>query len=338
MSKLKTDKPCKIGIIGTGRIGKLHTENIKYRLPQFEIVALADPNLNKEWAQSLNIPFLSQNADELIFHIDIDALLIASPSGLHCTQIKAASKAGKAIFCEKPIGFTEEEIRSTLEVVEANNTLLQLGFNRRFDPSFATLQKRVRAGHIGNPQLIRVTSRDPVCPSNEYCATSGGLFMDMSIHDFDMVRFLCASEVVEVFAMGALLINPDFEAYKDIDTAVVQLRFANGALGVIDNSRQAVYGYDQRIEVFGSKGMLLADNQINHSVKEYLAKDSSFANPLYFFLERYEQAFLAEFEAFYEAWANTEASPVSGYDGLQAHLIAKAAQQSLQTNRPVSLG
>lgn len=337
MTKLRVNKRCKIGIIGAGRIGKLHTENIKFRLPQFEIAAIADPALDMEWAQSLNIPLTSQNADELIALNDLDAIILASPSGLHCEQIKAASKAGKAIFCEKPIGLSEADIRSTLEVIETNQTLLQLGFNRRFDPSFATLQKKVNSGHIGSPQLLRITSRDPVCPSKEYCATSGGMFMDMTIHDFDMARFLIASEVVEVYAMGALLINPEFEAYNDIDTAIIQLRFANGALGVIDNSRQAVYGYDQRIEVFGSKGMVRAENQINHSVKEYLAEKSTAANPLYFFLERYEQAFLAEFQSFYEAWMHDEASLVSGYDGLQAHLIAKAAQESLKTNRPIPL-
>lgn len=331
------NKKCKIGIIGAGRIGKLHAANIKYRLPQFEIAAIADPNLDESWAKSLEIPSISSCADELIFRKDLDAILLASPSGLHCAQIKAASNAGKAIFCEKPIGLSDEEIRSALEVVEGNKTLLQLGFNRRFDPSFANLEKKLKSGAIGNPQLLRITSRDPVCPSKEYCATSGGMFMDMTIHDFDMARFLMASEVVEVYAMGAILINPDFEAYNDIDTATIQLRFANGALGVIDNSRQAVYGYDQRIEAFGSQGMLLADNQLNNSVKLYSAQQSNFANPLYFFLERYEQAFLAELTAFYESWIKKAPSAVSGFDGLQAHLIAKAAKQSLESNRPVSL-
>ncbi|CDZ77394.1 Inositol 2-dehydrogenase [Legionella massiliensis] len=334
MNKTRT---CKIGIIGAGRIGKLHAENIKYRLPQFELMAIADPKLDQVWAESLNIPLTSLNAEELIEDKNLDALILATPSTMHCPQIKAAANTGKAIFCEKPVGLSEEEIRSTLDVVASNNSLLQLGFNRRFDPSFATLRKRVKAGHIGTPQLIRITSRDPACPPKEYCATSGGLFMDMTIHDFDMARFLASSEIVEVHAMGAILINPDFEAYNDIDTAIIQLRFANGALGVIDNSRQAVYGYDQRIEAFGSKGMLQAENQLNHAVKEYLATESSFANPLYFFLERYEQAFLAELQAFYQAWANNEPSPVSGFDGLQAHLIAKAAQQSLVSNRPVGL-
>ncbi|KTC87740.1 MULTISPECIES: inositol 2-dehydrogenase [Legionella] len=331
------NKKCKIGIIGAGRIGKLHATNIKYRLPQFEVAAIADPNLDENWAKSLDISIIGSCADELIFNKDLDALLLASPSNLHCAQIKAASNAGKAIFCEKPIGLSEEEIRSALEVVEGNKTLLQLGFNRRFDPSFASLQKKLKSGAIGNSQLIRITSRDPVCPSKEYCATSGGMLMDMTIHDFDMARFLTASEVVEVYAMGAILINPDFEAYNDIDTAIIQLRFANGALGVIDNSRQAVYGYDQRIEAFGSQGMLLAENQLNNSVKTYSAQQSNFANPLYFFLERYEQAFIAELTAFYESWTNKASSVVSGFDGLQAHLIAKAAKQSLETNLPVSL-
>lgn len=330
-------KVCKVGIIGAGRIGKLHAENIKFRLPQFELVAIADPYLDQKWAESLAIPYTSQYADDVIFHEEIDAVILASPSPFHCEQIQAASKVNKAIFCEKPMGLSEEEIRTALQITESNQTLLQLGFNRRFDPSFSTLQKQVKFGHIGQPHLIRITSRDPACPSKEYCATSGGIFSDMTIHDFDMARFLTSSEVVEVFAMGAVLINPDFETFNDVDTAVIQLRFANGALGVIDNSRQAVYGYDQRIEVFGSNGMLLAENQLNHQVKSFTTQQSAFANPLHFFLERYEQAYLAELQAFYNAWQNNEASPVSGRDGLQALLIAKAAQQSLQTHLPVSL-
>ncbi|MBA2709716.1 MAG: inositol 2-dehydrogenase [Tatlockia sp.] len=328
---------CKIGIIGAGRIGKLHAENICYRLPQFELAVIADPFMDKEWAASLNIAKISLNPEELIADESLDALILASPSSLHCAQIKAAAKASKAIFCEKPIGLSEEEIRSALEVVAANESLLQLGFNRRFDPCFATLQKRIKEGYIGHPQLISITSRDPACPPKEYAETSGGLFMDMTIHDFDMARFLASSEIVEVHAMGGILINPDFEAFNDIDTAVIQLRFANGALGVINNSRQAVYGYDQRIEAFGSKGMLQAENKLNHGVKEFLADHSLFSNPLHFFLERYEQAYLAELQSFYQAWSNNEQSPVSGYDGLEAHRIAKAAQQSLASNRPVSI-
>ncbi|HHF7366001.1 TPA: inositol 2-dehydrogenase [Legionella bozemanae] len=330
-------RKCRIGIIGAGRIGKLHAENIKYYLPQYELLAIADPYLNKEWVDKLSITGQYTHFEEVLFHQSLDAILIASPSNLHVEQIKAASEAGKAIFCEKPIGLNEKEILDALETVQANNTLLQLGFNRRFDPSFAHLHQQVQTGEIGAVHLVKITSRDPVCPTKEYCATSGGLFMDMTIHDFDMARFLTQSEVIEVYATGAVLINPDFEALDDVDTAIIQMRFANGAMGVIDNSRQAVYGYDQRIEVFGKEGMLLANNQLKHSVIHYANTFTEQANPEYFFLERYHQAFRAELNSFYDAWLHNKPSPVSGRDGLQALRIAQAAKQSLVTKLPVSI-
>lgn len=330
-------KICRIGIVGAGRIGKLHAENIVFHLPQFKLEAIADPFLDRHWAEKLEIPHTSDKTDEVLYHSDLDAVLIASPSHWHLKQIIAASSSHKAIFCEKPIGLDEEEIESVLKIVESNNTLLQLGFNRRFDPNFANIQKRVQVGEVGAPHILRITSRDPACPSKEYCATSGGIFMDMSIHDFDMARFLMQSEIVEVYATGAVLINPDFEQFHDVDTAIIQLRFANGALGVIDNSRQAIYGYDQRIEVFGSDGMLLAENQIEHTVTRYSRGMTDSAKPQYFFLERYHQAYLAELHAFYDAWNTNASSPVSGFDGLQALRIAKAAKQSLETHLPVLL-
>lgn len=331
------NKVCRIGIVGAGRIGKLHAENIKFHLPQYQLLALADPYLDNVWADKLDIPNLSSQVEEVLLNPNLDAVIVASPSDFHLEHIKIASQAGKAIFCEKPMGLTEEGIRDTLTQVTANNTLLQLGFNRRFDPSFANLQMRVQAGEIGAPHIVKITSRDPACPSKEYCATSGGIFMDMTIHDFDMARFLVQSEVIEVFATGSVLINPDFESFNDVDTAIIQLRFANGALGVIDNSRQAVYGYDQRIEVFASEGMLLAANQHQHSVSHYSSKVTGHANPQYFFLERYQQAYIAELHSFYDAWSNNKASPVSGDDGLQALRIAKAAKQSLASKLPVTI-
>ncbi|HAT9333727.1 TPA: inositol 2-dehydrogenase [Legionella pneumophila subsp. pneumophila] len=330
-------KTCRIGIVGAGRIGRLHAENILFHLPQFELVAIADPQIDRNWAEKLGIAIVSNQSEDVLCHPELDAILIASPSHLHLEQIITASIHEKAVFCEKPIGLNEEEIEKTLNIIKNNNTLLQLGFNRRFDPGFANIQKRVQFGEIGTPHILRITSRDPACPSKEYCATSGGIFMDMSIHDFDMARFLMQSEVVEVYATGAVLINPDFEQFDDVDTAIIQLRFANGAFGVIDNSRQAIYGYDQRIEVFGSGGMLLAENQLEHTVSRYSANGMDGAKPQYFFLERYHQAYLAELNAFYSAWNDNQTSPVSGLDGLQALRIAKAAKQSLETHLPVVL-
>lgn len=337
MNAVRQQKKCRIGIIGAGRIGKLHAANIKYHLPQYDLVAIADPCLDHEWADKLAIEHSFKDAKDVLFHQDLDAVLIASSSHLHLEHIQAASESGKSVFCEKPIGLDEDEIVATLKGAERNNTLLQIGFNRRFDPSFSHLQAQIQAGEIGNIQLLKITSRDPLCPTKEYCATSGGMFMDMTIHDFDMARFLTQSEIVEVYAMGSALINPDFKLLNDIDTAIIQLRFANGALGVIDNSRQAVYGYDQRIEVFGHQGMLLAANQLKHSVMHYSDQSTTQANPEYFFLERYHQAFLAELRSFYDAWSNNKPSPVSGADALSALRIAKAAQQSLLTQLPVTV-
>ncbi|KTD49944.1 myo-inositol-2-dehydrogenase [Legionella quinlivanii] len=331
------NKKCRMGIIGAGRIGKLHAANLKTQLPQFELNAIADPQLDTHWAKTLDIPLLSTSVEDILDNQDIDAVLIASPSHLHSQQILRACESGKAIFCEKPLGLSEQEILQTIEAVNKNNTLLQVGFNRRFDPSFSNLQNRIKTGEIGQTQLICITSRDPACPSKEYCATSGGIFMDMSIHDFDMARFLANSEVVEVYAAGAVLINPEFEAFNDVDTATIQLRFANGTLGIINNSRQAVYGYDQRIEVLGSEGMLLAGNQPSHQVVSYGMNGIHSANPLYFFLERYQQAFITELTAFYQSWISEKPALVSTFDGLQALRIAQAAKQSLEINAPVKL-
>ena len=329
--------PCRLGIIGAGRIGRLHAENIQSRLPQFQLLGIADPYLDATWTDSLSIPLCSSSPETILTHPDIQAVLIASPSALHIEHLMMASEAGKAIFCEKPLGLSEADILSALAVVERNKTLLQIGFNRRFDPHFAQIQQRVAAGEIGQSQVLKITSRDPVCPSKEYIAGSGGIFMDMTIHDFDMARFIVGSEVTEVYASGSVLINPDFEAFNDVDTAIVQLRFANGALGVIDNSRQAVYGYDQRLEIFGSQGVLWADNQLQHGVHKLNQQNHSQANPHYFFLERYQQAYINELSAFHQAWLVKASSPVPGTAGLQALRIALAAKASLLSHKPVNV-
>lgn len=331
-------KRCRIGIIGAGRIGKLHAENIVKRIPQFALVGIADPYVDKTWAESLQIPDIQKDVNALIHDDNIDAVLIASPSNLHTEHVIAASNAGKAIFCEKPLGLTIEDIELAMGAVNKNQTLLQVGFNRRFDPTFAHVQQQVQQGAIGKPHLVKITSRDPACPSKEYCETSGGLFMDMAIHDFDMARFLTGSDVTEVYASGAVLINESFAEFNDVDTAIIHLRFANGALGIIDNSRQAVYGYDQRVEVFGAEGSLQANNHTENAVVHLNKSGTRHANPLYFFLERYQAAYVAEMEAFYLAWLNAHPSPVSGNDGLQALRIAMAAKQSLQSNLPVAVG
>jgi myo-inositol 2-dehydrogenase/D-chiro-inositol 1-dehydrogenase len=244
------------------------------------------------------------------------------------------ARAGKHIFCEKPIALDPDIIRNALAEVEKSGVKLQVGFNRRFDPNFAAVQEQIASGALGEPHIIRITSRDPAPPPAEYVASSGGLFMDMTIHDFDMARFLCGSEVTEVHAYGAVLVDPEIGKAGDIDTAVISLKFANGALGIIENSRKAVYGYDQRVEVFGAKGTAMADNNTPTSMVVLNESGTIRDKPLYFFLERYEKAFIAEMQAFVDAVRENESTAVSGTDGLAPVLIALAAQQSLKSGKP----
>ena len=265
---------------------------------------------------------------------EIDAILIGSPSSEHAPQLIECAKAGKHIFCEKPIALNPEIIRNALAEVDKSGVKLQVGFNRRFDPNFSAVQHQVASGALGDPHIIRITSRDPAPPPAEYVAGSGGMFLDMTIHDFDMVRFLSGSEVTEVHAYGAVLVDPEIGKAGDIDTAVISLKFTNGALGIIENSRKAVYGYDQRVEIFGSKGAAMADNNTPTSMVVFNESGTIRDKPLYFFLERYEEAFVAEMQAFVNAIREDKPTTVSGNDGLAPVLIALAAQESLKSGKP----
>ena len=330
-------KPLTVGIIGAGRIGKLHAENLMTRVKGTKLKAVTDPFLDEKWAVSKGIPVTGKDHRIMLDDTEIDAVLICSPSPQHAQQIIEFARVGKHIFCEKPIALDPEVIRNSLCVVEKEEVKLQVGFNRRFDPNFASVREKVSSGALGDPQVIRVTSRDPAPPSPEYVASSGGLFLDMTIHDFDMVRFLSGSEVTEVHAYGAVLVDSDIGKAGDIDTAVISLKFANGALGIIENSRKAVYGYDQRVEVFGSKGTAMADNK--RPTSTIILNDSGTMQdkPLYFFLERYQSSFTAELQAFVDAVSEDNPTSVSGKDGLAPVLIALAAQESLNTGKPVKV-
>ncbi|MCZ8496171.1 inositol 2-dehydrogenase [Priestia megaterium] len=327
-----------IGIIGAGRIGKLHVDNLKL-MPQIKIKAVSDVVVDHlhEWAASKEISTLTTNYQDLLADPEIDAVFICSPTNTHASIIKEAARAKKHIFCEKPVSFSVEETIQALEVVKEHGVQLQVGFNRRFDPNFKKVHDLVQQGEVGQPHILKITSRDPQPPSPEYVRASGGLFMDMMIHDFDMARYVMGSEVVEVSAYGTTLIDPAIEEAGDIDTAIVSLKFANGALGVIDNSRQAVYGYDQRLEVFGEKGAAAADNcrptTVEISTGESVVKEK----PLYFFLERYTQAYIAEVTQFARAIMEKQSVICTGNDGLQAERIAKAAKESLLSGQPVKI-
>ena len=322
-----------VGIIGAGRIGKLHAENINKHIPQMQVKSISDPYLDFEWANTQNIPLKEKSHHKIFSDPEIDAVIICSPTSTHSQFIIDAAKAGKHIFCEKPIALDVATIEKSIEVVSQMEVILQIGFNRRFDPNFMQARKRVLAGDIGRPYLVRITAYDPEPPCYEYIADSGGIFLDMSIHDFDMARFLIDSEIEEVYATGSRLIDPKFEEHNDFDTAIIQLKFKNGALGVIYNSRQAIYGYDQRVEVFGSQGSIetanIAPTRTVLTNTECVSSDK----PLYFFLERYKTSYIEEMKSFYECIVNNTPSPVDGNDGLMAVIAGLHAKQSSQENK-----
>jgi len=327
-----------VGIIGAGRIGKIHVDNLR-AIPQIRVKSVSDVAIGslQEWANERQIEVLTTNYSDILNDTEIDAVFICSPTNTHSRIIKEAALAGKHIFCEKPVSFAVEDTKSALQAVEQAGVKLQVGFNRRFDANFLKVRQLVQEGIIGTPHTLRITSRDPEPPSLEYIQSSGGLFMDMTIHDFDMARYIMGSEVVEVFANGAVLVDPLIGDAGDIDTAIISLKFANGALGVIENSRRAAYGYDQRLEVFGDKGAAKADNNRATTVEVSTSAHVTKEKPLYFFLERYTQAYIDEVHQFVRAVQENQQVSCSGFDGLQAERIAQAAKKSLETGAPVQL-
>lgn len=332
-------KKIKVGIIGAGRIGKIHMDNL-LRLPQVEIKAISDlfagPELTS-WAAERGIHTVTKNSEEIIADPNIDAVFICSTTDTHVPLIKQAARAGKHIFCEKPVSMDITQSEEAVEVVREAGVKLQIGFNRRFDHNFKRVQEHVEGGTVGDLHIIKITSRDPNPPHEDYIKVSGGLFMDMMIHDFDMARFLSGSEVEEVHAMGNVLVDPVFSKYGDIDTAIVTLRFQNGTLGVIDNSRKAVYGYDQRVEVFGSKGSVAVSNDHPNTAIVSTAEGIVSDKPLHFFLERYQQAYMEESHKFIDSLMTDSPLSVDGNDGLQAERIALAAKLSYKLQKPVKL-
>ncbi|WP_248930233.1 inositol 2-dehydrogenase [Paenibacillus hamazuiensis] len=328
-----------VGIIGAGRIGRLHAEhlsrNVRVSIKMISDVFVTD-ELNS-WATDLGVGRVTNDYKDIMQDPDIQAVFICSSTNTHVPFITEAAQAGKHIFCEKPISLDYRQTVEALEAVQKAGVLLQTGFNRRFDHNFKRVRELVQNGTVGQPHLIKITSRDPAPPSLDYVKVSGGLFMDMAIHDFDMARFVSGSEVTEVYAQGAVLVDPAIGELGDIDTAIITLKFANGALGVIDNSRKAVYGYDQRVEVFGSEGSVGTNNDFPNtaeiSTKNGIIRD----NPKFFFLERYHDSYIDETRQFIDSVLNGEKVPVDGNDALQAEKIAFAAKRSLSEGRPVKL-
>jgi myo-inositol 2-dehydrogenase/D-chiro-inositol 1-dehydrogenase len=329
----------RFGVIGAGRIGKIHAENLATRIPGVEVVAIADPVLDaaQDLAARLHVAKATGDYREIIADPTIDAVAICSSTDTHAPIMIEAAQAGKHIFCEKPIHYQLDRIDAALAAVEKAGVKLQIGFNRRFDPNFRRVRQMVAEGKVGEVHILRITSRDPAPPPVAYVKVSGGIFFDMTIHDFDMARYLSGSEVEEVYVASAVRVDPGIGEAGDVDTAVITLKFKNGAIGTIDNSRKAVYGYDQRVEVFGSGGMVAVSNNTPDTHYYANADGVSSAKPLYFFLERYAESFIAEMREFVEAVRSDTTPPVTGADGRAPVLIAMAATRSSREGRPVKL-
>ncbi len=328
----------KIGIIGAGRIGKVHAESLAMQVPEVEVVAIADYYLEsaQKLAASLGIPQAAQDHQAILHNENVDAVVIASSTDTHAQFIIEAAQAGKHIFCEKPIDFNLNRIDAALAAVEDAGVKLQIGFNRRFDANFMRIKQAIESGEIGQPHLLHIISRDPTPPPLEYIKVSGGMFFDMTIHDFDMARFLLG-EVNEIYAAADVMVDPAIGQAGDIDTAVIMLKFENGVIGTIDNSRQAAYGYDQRVEVFGSKGAASCDNLFVDYVTISDGSNIRTGLPLNFFMDRYIPAYVNEMKAFARSIIEDLPPEVTGYDGRVPVLMAKAALKAYQEHRPVRL-
>jgi myo-inositol 2-dehydrogenase / D-chiro-inositol 1-dehydrogenase len=326
----------RFGIIGAGRIGKIHGANIAARRDcELLFVADADAAAAKSLADGTGAKVAE--IDAIISAKDVDAVAICAPTDMHADLIERAARAKKAVFCEKPVDLDADRIRRCLKVVNEAGAPLMIGFNRRFDPNFAALQTRIVQGAVGAVEIVSITSRDPSPPPVSYIARSGGLYRDMMIHDFDMARFLLGEEPVVLSAMGAALVDKAIGEAGDVDTAVVIMQTKSGKVAEISNSRRATYGYDQRIEIHGAKGMLRAENVHETTVQFAGAHGFSGDKALNFFLERYARAYRDELAAFVNAVASGAPPSPSGEDGLRAQLLADAADRSRRSGQTATV-
>jgi len=328
----------KVGIIGAGRIGQVHAKSITYHIPQAEIVAISDIFVDgaKKVAEELGIPNYYQDYHEILNNPEIQAVLICSSTDTHADIACEAAEAGKHIFCEKPVDLTVAKIKKVIAAVEKAGVKLQIGFNRRYDHNFAYIKDLANKGKLGELQIIKITSRDPEPPPVSYVKVSGGIFLDMTVHDFDMARFI-GGEVEEVYANATVMVDPGIGEAGDVDTALVALKFKSGAIGVIDNCRKACFGYDQRLEVFGSEGQASAANDTPTNVSYINADGNQTDKPLYFFLERYMKSFTDEMTEFIDAVVNNKETQTTVNDGLEALRLGLAAKLSVAEHRPVKL-
>jgi myo-inositol 2-dehydrogenase / D-chiro-inositol 1-dehydrogenase len=334
----EVSSPRRIGVIGVGRIGRMHADLLARRVPGVAVAAVQDVHAESARAvgAALGVP-VADGVEDLLSSAEVDAVAICTSTDTHADLIVAAARAGKAIFCEKPVSLDLEAVDRALAAVDEAGVPFQIGFNRRFDPAHASVRAAVVAGEVGDPHLVRITSRDPAPPPMAYVRVSGGIFLDMTIHDFDMARFVTGSEVVEVYARGAVRVDPAFADADDVDTAVVTLVHEDGCMTTIDNSRRAVYGYDQRVEVFGSDGLAASENPLAHSGVVRTADGAHAAALPYFYLERYTASYVHEWEAFIAALAAGATPPVTTTDARAPLVIGLAAWRSLRERRPVRI-
>lgn len=332
-------KKLRIGIIGAGRIGKVHAETLSFRLPEAVPASITDVNgvSAKEVAERCGISRVARDSSELINDPAIDAVLICSPTETHADLVMQAARAGKHIFCEKPIDRSLARIDLALGEVKKAGVKFQVGFNRRFDANFARVRAAVEQGEIGTPNLIHIISRDPAPPPVSYIKFSGGIFLDMTIHDFDMARFLVGDEVESIYAAGGVRVDPEIGKAGDLDTVLLVLQFKNGVIGTIDNSRKAVYGYDQRVEILGSKGAIATGNCYPNQAILSTATAIQRDLPLNFFMDRYTESFVSELHGFVKAVTEDKPVPVNGMDGRIAVVMGLAARKSYDERRPVQL-
>ena len=326
-----------LGIAGLGRIGKIHFKNVDTFCENAKVVALSNLSVNNiEWINSnkktINI---YKRFDQMVNDKDVDAVIISSPTPFHSEQIKIALDAGKAIFCEKPIDLSLEKVIQVNELVNKSRIPFMVGYNRRYDPNILKIKKDLESGVIGTMQILKITSRDPFPPDIDYMKKSGGLFLDMSIHDFDMACYLSQQNVKKVYSTGSVFGNKEIKEIGDIDTAVTTITFENGPIATIDNSRKANYGYDQRVEVFGSLGMSISQNQLSNNNIIANNKGFHYSKPLGFFLERYSQSYISIMNEFINCLINKKEISCGIKVGLDSLKIALAAKKSLNENRVV---
>ncbi len=330
----------RLGIIGAGRIGKVHCESIGRYVKDAVVACVADPFMNDETekiVRSFGAQKVCKDYREILDDKTIDAVLICSSTDTHAKISIEAIEAGKHVFCEKPVDHDLAKIEQVKKALEGSKLKYQVGFNRRFDHNFEAVRDAISSGRIGHLDVLKICSRDPGAPSVDYIKVSGGIFLDMTIHDFDMVRFLSGDEVESVYAVGGVTVDKAIGEAGDIDTAIVTMKLKGGTLAVIDNCRRATYGYDQRAEAFGALGQVAISNDCKSSAVISDADGVTAEKPLYFFLERYMQAYVKEISEFVRCIREDMPVPVGIEDGLQAVAIGLAAKKSLATGAPVKL-